>query len=165
MAGEVVVLAEQDRSRWDAGLIAQGCALLDASLRRTGGVADPYQLQAAIAATRGRAASYPETDWAEIVRLHDLLCGVAPSPAAALSRAVAVAEASGAGAGLAALEAVAPGPRWYAVRGELLARLGRYAEAVEALTASLAGEVTATERRYREGQRTRWARAAGSDPA
>ena len=81
-AGEVVLLADQDRSRWDAAAIAEGCGLLDASLRRTGGVADPYQLQAAIAAEHARAPSYAATAWAEIVRLYDLLLGVAPTPAA-----------------------------------------------------------------------------------
>jgi RNA polymerase sigma-70 factor (ECF subfamily) len=96
------------------------------------------------------------------VRLYDLLLTVAPTPAAALSRAVAVAEGSGAAAGLAALEAVPPSPRWHAVRGELLARQGRYAEAVLAATASLAGELTGPERRHRERRRATWAERAGS---
>jgi RNA polymerase sigma-70 factor (ECF subfamily) len=154
--GEVVALAAQDRSRWDAALIAEGCALLAGSLRRTDGLADVYQLQAAIAAEHARTPSYPATDWAELVRLYDLLLDVAPSPAAALARAVAVAEASGAAAGLAALDAVPPGQRWDAVRAELLAREARWAEAVAAIDASLAGEVTAPERRYREGLRRRY---------
>jgi len=159
-AGEVVPLADQDRSRWDAALIAEGTALLDASLRRTVGVADPYQLQAAIAAEHARAASYRQTDWPEIVRLYDLLLSVAPNPAAALSRAVAVAEATGAAAGLAALDAVPPSPRWHAVRSELLARQGRFAEAVQAITTSLTGELTVPERRYRERRRATWAARA-----
>jgi len=158
--GDVVLLADQDRSRWDAARIAEGCALLDASLRCTRGVADPYQLQAAIAAEHARAASYAETDWAQIVRLYDLLLTVAPSPAAALSRAVAVAEATGAAAGLAALEAIPSSARWHAVRGELLAREGRYAEAVEAATRSLTGELTSPERLYRERRRASWATMA-----
>jgi len=156
-AGEVVPLADQDRSRWDRARIADGLALLDASLRRTGGIADPYQLQAAIAAEHDRAPTYADTDWAEIVRLYDLLLTVAPTPAAALSGAVAVAESAGPDAGLAALEGIRPSPRWHAVRGELLARQGRYAEAVEAATASLTGEVTGPERRYRERRRASWA--------
>jgi RNA polymerase sigma-70 factor (ECF subfamily) len=160
--GEVVLLADQDRSRWDACLIAEGAALLDESLRRTGGVADPYQLQAAIAFEHARAPSYAETDWAEIVRLYDLLVAVAPSDAAGLNRAVAVAEASGARAGLAALERVPPNARWHAVRGELLAREGRFAEAVEATTASLTGELTAPERRFRERRRVEWTALAAS---
>jgi RNA polymerase sigma factor (sigma-70 family) len=156
-AGEVVTLADQDRSRWDRARIADGLALLDGSLRRTRGIADPYQLQAAIAAEHDRASSYADTDWTEIVRLYDLLLTVAPTPAAALSRAVAVAESAGPDAGLAALEAIPPSPRWHAVRGELLACQGRYAEAVEAATASLTGEVTGPERRYRERRRASWA--------
>ena len=155
-AGEVVLLADQDRSRWDRARIAEGCALLDASLRRTGGIADPYQLQAAISAQHAAAVSYARTDWAEIVRLYDLLLAVAPTPAAALSRVVAVAEAAGPAAGLAALEAVPAGARWHAVRGELLARLGRYAEAVEAATAALAQELTEPERRHQERRRASW---------
>jgi RNA polymerase sigma factor (sigma-70 family) len=156
-AGDVVVLAEQDRSRWSGPLIAEGSALLDASLRRSAGVADPYQLQAAIAAEHARAARYADTDWREIVRLYDLLLSVAPSDAAALSRSVALAEAAGAAAGLSALAAIPPSPRWHAVRGDLLAREGRYLEAVEAITASLAGELTSPERRYREARLAAWA--------
>jgi RNA polymerase sigma factor (sigma-70 family) len=159
-SGEVVLLVDQDRERWDAGQIAEGCALLNASLRRTGAVADPYQLQAAIAAEHARAASYAGTDWAEIVRLYDLLLSVAPSPSAALSRAVAVAEAGGPDAGLDALRTVPPGPRWQAVRAELLARSGRYAEAVDAADQALAGELTGPERRYQRGRREAWAALA-----
>jgi RNA polymerase sigma factor (sigma-70 family) len=155
--GDVVVLADQDRSRWDAERIAEGRALLATSLRRTSGIADPYQLQAAIAAEHASAPSYAGTNWAEIVRLYDLLLSVAPSPGAALSRAVALAEAEGAAAGLAALDGIPVSPRWHAVRGELLAREGRYAEAVAAATASLDGELTAPERRYRERRRAVWA--------
>ncbi|MFL6140299.1 MAG: RNA polymerase sigma factor [Labedaea sp.] len=164
--GEVVPLAAQDRSRWDAALIAEGFALLADSLRKTDGLADVYQLQAAIAAEHARTPSYSATDWAELVRLYDLLLGVAPGPAAALARAVAVAEASGAAAGLAALDAVPPSQRWHAVRAELLAREGRHPEAVAALDVSLAGDVTAPERRFREGLRRQWVdrtEAAGQD--
>jgi RNA polymerase sigma factor (sigma-70 family) len=156
-AGEVVLLADQDRTRWDAGLIAEGVALLDASLRRTAGVADPYQLQAAIAAEHARSTSYAGTDWAEITRLYDLLLSVAPSAGAALSRAVAVAEAAGPDAGLDALGSVPSGPRWHAVRAELLARTGRYGAAVDAADEALAGELTEPERRYQERRRAQWA--------
>ena len=134
--------------------------MLDSSLRRTRGIADPYQLQAAIAAEHTRSPSYAGTDWREIVRLYDLLLTVAPSAAVALNRAVALAEAAGAAAGLASLASIAPSPRWHAVRGELLARQGRYAEAVEATTAALAGELTAPERRYRERRLADWAARA-----
>ena len=156
-AGDVVLLADQDRARWDAGQIAEGRALLDASLRRTGAVADPYQLQAAIAAQHAGAASYAGTDWVEVVRLYDLLLRVAPSPAAALSRAVAVAEARGSAAGLDALRSAPSGPRWHAVHAELLARSGRYREAVDAATEALADELTEPERRYQQSRRDEWA--------
>ncbi|HMJ75710.1 MAG TPA: DUF6596 domain-containing protein [Iamia sp.] len=151
--GEVVTLDEQDRSRWDAAAIARGIELLNDSLLRTAGQADPYQLQAAIAAEHARAPSYAATDWAEVLRLYDLLVTVAPSEAAALGRTVALAEATGPDAGLAALADLAPSPRLHAVRAELLARAGRYPEAVEALDQSLAGPSTVPERRHREARR------------
>ena len=154
--GDVVLLADQDRSRWDTTLAGEGQALLDSSLRRTNGVADPYQLQAAIAAEHTRAPDYPSTDWPEIVRLYDLLTSVAPSPAAALSRAVALAESGDTEAALTALESVPPDPRHHAVRGELLARQGRYTEAVEAATAALSGDLTTPERHHRERRRAEW---------
>ncbi len=148
--GDVVVLADQDRRRWDHDLIAEGEALLDGSLRRTHGVADPYQLQAAIAAEHDRAPSYEHTDWAAVVSLYDLLLSVAPTSSAALSRVVAIAEARGPEIGLAALDLVPPGPRWHAVRGELLARVGQPDEAVAEIRAALDGDITEPERRYRE---------------
>jgi RNA polymerase sigma-70 factor (ECF subfamily) len=161
-AGEVVLLADQDRALWDRGQIGEGVQLLDESLRRTQAIADPYQLQAAIAAEHARASSYDATDWAEIVRLYDLLLAVAPSGPAALSRAVAIAEREGADAGLAALRQLAPEPRLEAVRSELLARAGRYTEAVDAVDASLVGDVTDPERRYRERKRAEWAGSQGN---
>lgn len=156
--GEVVTLDRQDRTRWDHALISRGRELLDSSLSATNGQADPYQLQAAIAAEHASAPAYDATDWAELVRLYDLLLSVAPSPAGQLARAVAVAEALGAAAGLAALDGVVASPRRHAVRGELLAREGRCVEAVEALTASLDGDVSAPERRYRVRRREDLAR-------
>ncbi|MCV7123440.1 RNA polymerase sigma factor [Mycobacterium lacus] len=160
-AGDPVTLAEQDRSLWDTGAIDEALHLLDESLRRTGTVADPYQLQAAIAAEHARAASYQATDWAEIVRLYDLLLSVQPSAPAALARAVAVAESEGAAAGLHELDQLAPDQRWHAVRGELLAREGRFAEAVEATLASLTDSVTTPERRHRRRRIAEWSRQQG----
>ncbi|MFC5003992.1 RNA polymerase sigma factor [Dactylosporangium cerinum] len=148
-SGDVVTLDRQDRSRWSGATIARGIALLNASLHASSRRADAYQLQAAIAAEHARAASYDGTDWPEIVRLYDLLVSVAPSPAVGLARAVAVAEADGTDAGLALLADLPPSPRWHAVRGDLLARAGRYADAVAALTASLDGPATDPERRHR----------------
>jgi RNA polymerase sigma-70 factor (ECF subfamily) len=151
--GDVVTLDQQDRGRWDGDAIARGIALLNDSLRSTAGQADAYQLQAAIAAEHARAAGYDDTDWAEILRLYDLLVSVAPSDAAGLGRAVAAAEAHGPAAGLAMLADLAPNPRWHAVRAELLARAGRYAEAAHELADSLDGTATDPERQYRERRR------------
>ena len=142
-AGDPVLLADQDRTLWDATAIAEALTLLNTSLRRTSAVADPYQLQAAIAAEHARAISYQATDWQEIVRLYDLLMTVQPSAPAALARAVAVAESDGAAAGLDALADLGPDQRWHAVRAELLAREGRYAEAVAATRESITDEVSA----------------------
>lgn len=161
-AGELVLLADQDRRLWDAGMIAEGAELLAASLRRTRAVADPYQLQAAVAVEHARSASYRSTDWSEVVRLYDLLVSVAPSPAAELNRAVAVAELSGPGAGLTALERCPASPRWHAVRAELLARRGDLAAAVVAVTASLEGQMTDPERRFRTARLAEWAVRAGA---
>lgn len=163
-AGDPVLLADQDRARWDRAAIAEALTLLDRSLRRTAGVADPYQLQAAVAAEHARAGSYATTDWPGIVRLYDILLPVAPTSAAALARAVAVAEASGAAAGLAALDGIPPDPRWHAVRGELLARQGRYADAVAATRAALAGPANDPERRFRERRIAQWSRPPLPDP-
>ncbi|WP_370333038.1 RNA polymerase sigma factor [Mycolicibacterium hippocampi] len=156
--GTPVVLAEQDRAAWDAVAIDEGCSLLAESLRRSGGVADPYQLQAAIAATHAAAASYPDTDWEEIVRLYDLLIDVHPSPSARLARVVAVAEAQGTPAGLAALADLEPDNRWHAVRAELLARDGCYVEAVDEMTASLTGAISDAEAEHRRQLIARWTR-------
>ena len=157
--GAPVLLADQDRGRWDRALIAEATALLDRSLRRTDAVADPYQLQAAIAAEHARAPAYPDTDRAEVVRLYDILVSVAPTAAARLARAVAVAELAGADAGLRALDGIEPDHRWHAVRGELLARQGRLAEAVAATRAALDGAVSEPERRHRRDRIAAWERA------
>lgn len=156
--GNPVVLAEQDRAAWDAAAIDEGCELLAESLRRSGGVADPYQLQAAIAAAHAAAASYPDTDWEEIVRLYDLLIDVHPSPSARLARVVAVAEAQGTPAGLAALADLEPDNRWHAVRAELLARDGCYVEAVDEMTASLTDAISDAEAEHRRQLIARWTR-------
>ena len=161
--GEPVLLADQDRSRWDAAAIDEGLRPLATSLDRTAGQADPYQLQAAIAAQHALAPTASATDWAEIVRLYDLLLSVQPnSTPAALGRAVAVAEAYGTPAGLAALDALdarAPDPhdhRRTAIRAELLARLGQYAEAVATMRRSLDEPLPDPERVHRLGRITTW---------
>jgi RNA polymerase sigma factor (sigma-70 family) len=154
--GDPVLLADQDRSRWVRALIAEGADLLAQSLRRTGGVADPYQLQAAIAYEHDRAGAYADTDWAEIVRLYDLLLSVAPSDPGALGRAVALAERDGPEAGLAALRDLPADQRREAVRSELLARLGRYAEAAEAVSAALTTDAPAGQQRFWRARLATW---------
>jgi RNA polymerase sigma-70 factor (ECF subfamily) len=164
-AGDPVLLADQDRTLWDTTAIDEALTLLDTSLRRTDAVADPHQLQAAIAAEHARATCYQATDWQEIVRLYDLLLTVQPSAPAALARAVAIAESDGAAAGLDALADLSydheknHDQRWHAVRGELLAREGRYAEAVAATRESITDEVSAPERRHRERRIVAWSAA------
>nr|MDT0665193.1 DUF6596 domain-containing protein [Micromonospora sp. DSM 115978] len=148
--GEVVLLADADRTRWDRAKIDEGVALVAEALRRCDGWADPYQLQAAIAACHNTAPSFEATDWAEIVRLYDYLADVAPSPVVLLNRAVAVAERDGPAAGLEALAAVAGLERfhlWHAARGELLARAGQAGEARTALEQALRCEPSAPEQR------------------
>lgn len=151
--GDVVTLDQQDRGRWDAAAIVRGIALLNDSLRCSDGQADAYQLQAAIAAEHDRAASYDDTDWTEILRLYDLLVSIAPSHAAGLGRVVAAAEAADPATGLAMLAELPPSPRWHAVRAELLAREGRYAEAARELAESLDGPATQPERQHRKRRR------------
>ncbi|RDI96908.1 RNA polymerase sigma factor [Dyella solisilvae] len=134
--GEPILLGEQNRARWDQLLIRRG---LD-SLQRAevlGGAEGPYALQAAIAACHARAHFAEETDWARIAALYDTLALRMPSPVVSLNRAVAHAQAFGPAAGLALVDALVDEPRLRhyhllpSVRGELLGRLGRHAEARE----------------------------------
>src|SRR6185503_5456355 len=97
-AGELVSLSDQDRSRWDAGAIAEGCALLDTALGH--GCPGPYQLQAAIAACHATAATAAATNWPRIVALYARLADLYPTPVVRLNHAVAVAMADGPAAGL-----------------------------------------------------------------
>jgi RNA polymerase sigma factor (sigma-70 family) len=125
--GSPILLQDQDRRRWDRLLIRRGLAALD----RADGTLGPYVLQASIAACHARAASSEATDWTRIAALYDVLAHVSPSPVVELNRAVAVANAHGPARGLAIVDAVdLPNyPLVPAVRGELLSRLGRDAEA------------------------------------
>jgi len=154
--GDPVPLAAQDRSRWDRSMIEEACGLHEDSLRRTQGIADPYQLQAAIAYEHDRAASYAATDWDEILRLYDLLISVAPSTPAALGRAVALVERDGPEAGLAALASLPLDTRREAVRSELLARAGRPAEAAAAVSVALAGGAPEAQKRYWRQRLATW---------
>lgn len=132
--GRPVLLPDQDRSRWDALLIRRGLAAL-ASAQALGGASGPYALQAALAACHARARHADETDWVEIVALYDALAQVSPSPVVELNRAVAVGMAFGPAAGLEIVDALANEAtlaryHWLpSVRGDLLAKLGRSAEA------------------------------------
>lgn len=139
--GRPVLLADQQRGRWDRLLIRRGLAGLEraeALCAAQGRALGPYALQAAIAACHARAASAGDTDWPRIAAVYDALAAVAPSPVVELNRAVAVAQAFGPEAGLAIVEALLTDAalkhyHWLpAVRGDLLARLGRSAEAREA---------------------------------
>ncbi|MEA2611095.1 MAG: hypothetical protein QOG32_821 [Chloroflexota bacterium] len=136
-AGEPIPLLEQDRGRWDQLLIRRGFAALERA-DELGGALGPYALQAAIAACHARAATPEATDWPRLAALYDALAQLAPSPIVELNRAVAVGMAFGPAAGLEVVERLTTEPslRGYhllpAVRGDLLARLGRHEEAAEA---------------------------------
>lgn len=131
--GEPVLLADQNRSRWNRLLVRRGFAALERA--GDGRSYGPYALQAAIAACHARAGSYEATDWATIAALYGRLGTLAPSPVVELNRAVAVSMTEGAGAALAIVDALAAEPalaRYHllpSVRGDLLVRLGRTAEA------------------------------------
>jgi predicted RNA polymerase sigma factor len=133
-SGELVLLLEQDRARWDHLLIRRGLAALERA-EKLGGALGLYALQAAIAACHARAHSPEETDWVRIAALYDALAELAPSPVVELNRAVAVAMASGPEAGLELVDALTSEPslqRYHllpSVRGDLLAKLGRFDEA------------------------------------
>ena len=138
--GNLVLLADQDRARWDRDLIAEGLAHLAAAGPPAN--AGFYQLQAAIAACHARAESWAATDWASIVALYDRLVALAPSPVIALNRATAIAMADGPAAGLAALDGAAlRGLGAYhllpAARADCLRRLGRRREAAAEYRAAL----------------------------
>ena len=140
--GRLVRLAEQDRSRWDTELVTEGQSIVRACLRRN--LPGPYQIQAAIAAVHSEGV----TDWAQVVALYDQLLACAPSPVVALNRAIAVAERDGAAAGLPLIDALALDGYhlFHAARAELLHRLGRRAEAVEAFERALALTTNGAER-------------------
>jgi RNA polymerase sigma-70 factor (ECF subfamily) len=153
-AGDLVLLADQDRSRWDHALIAEGQALVRQCLRRDR--PGPYQIQAAINAVHSEAPDAAATDWTQIVRLYDQLLAVAPSPVVALNRAVAVAETDGPEAALALVDGLdLDGYHlFHAIRADLLRRRGRDAEAGSAYEAAIARTENLAERAFlRRGRR------------
>jgi RNA polymerase sigma-70 factor, ECF subfamily len=133
-AGEPILLLEQNRGRWDQLLIRRGLAALQ-RCEALGGALGPYALQAAVAACHARAPTAAQTDWNRIVALYDALAQLTPSPVVELNRAVAVSMAFGPAAGLDLVDALAADPRLNdyhllpSVRGDLLEKVGRFAEA------------------------------------
>ena len=153
-AGDLVPLDQQDRRLWDAGLIAEGCALAEAALRQPGFGA--YALQAAIAAVHAEAADAAATDWPQIVGLYDALLRREPSPVIALNRAVAVAMHDGPEAGLALVQPLLPALAGYAatpaVLADLCRRAGRLDEARSHYRAAAAAARQPAERDHLLGQ-------------
>jgi RNA polymerase sigma-70 factor, ECF subfamily len=149
-AGDLVLLSDQDRRRWDRGLIEEGQTLVRRCLRH--GQPGPYQIQAAINAVHSDAATAQDTDWGQILTLYDQLSAVAPGPVVSLHRAVAVAEVDGPAAALAVIEdlQVERYHLFHAIRADLLRRLGRHADAAAAYEAALERTDNAAERRFIE---------------
>jgi RNA polymerase sigma-70 factor (ECF subfamily) len=144
--GGVVLLSDQDRGRWDHGLIAEGQALVRQCLRRNR--PGPYQIQAAINAVHSDATVAADTDWPQILELYDQLLVLTPSPVVALNRAVAVAEVDGPVVALTLLDGLDLGDYhlFHAIRADLLARLGRVDEAAHAYETAIALTLNAPER-------------------
>jgi RNA polymerase sigma-70 factor (ECF subfamily) len=167
-AGDLVLLLDQDRSRWDRERIAEGTELLERALRqrRPG----PLQIQAAIAGIHAQAARPEDTDWEQIAGLYAELCRRAPSPVAELNRGVAVAMAHGPEAGLDVIDEVAAGGvldqyhYLHAARADLLRRLGRNEEAEAAYTRALALGCSPVERRFLEERRASVSSRSPSSP-
>jgi RNA polymerase sigma-70 factor (ECF subfamily) len=151
--GGLVLLADQDRSRWDRDRIAEGQAIVRRCLRRN--QPGPYQLQAAINAVHSDAATAAATDWRQILALYDQLLALAPSPVVALNRAVAVAEVDGPAAALALVDGLdlQDWHLFHAVRADLLRRLHRDAEAARAYEEAIARTGNAAERDFLRGRR------------
>ena len=152
--GELVLLADQDRSRWDRARIAEGAALLRRAI--SSGPVGPFTLQAAIAAAHAEAPTAEATDWDRIVGLYDLLVRADPSPVVELNRAVAVAMRDGPAAGLALIDALLAAGQLggyhlaHAARADLLRRLGRPDDARAAYRRALDLTRQGPERRFLE---------------
>lgn len=147
-------LSDQDRSRWDLGMIEEGQDLVRACLRRNR--PGPYQVQAAIAAVHSDAPTHEQTDWSQVVALYDQLLAMVPSPGAVLSRAVAIGWRDGPEAGLAAVEQTGldASHLFHAGRAEFLAALGRTAEADAAFERASDLTVNESERAFFERRRS-----------
>ena len=157
--GAMVLMADQDRSRWDHAAIDEAGAAVERALRRRR--PGPFQIQGAIACLHGLAPTYAETDWPQIAELYRLLEGQQPTAVVRVNRAVAVGEAHGASEGLAVLDSLSPADgeqvrQWHlywSVRSELLRRCGRQAAAVDALDTALACEMNDSDRALLIGRR------------
>ena len=152
--GDLVLLADQDRRRWDREAIAEAEDLLDRALRRR--TPGPFQIEAAIACLHGTAPSFDQTDWRQIAGLYRTLEAMKPGAVVAVNRAVAEAMASGPDAGLAVLDGIEGADEWHlawATRSELLRRAGRSDEAADALDRALELPMNEADRRLLEGRR------------
>jgi RNA polymerase sigma-70 factor, ECF subfamily len=179
--GDVVLLDDQDRTRWNRSQIQEALALLDGASAASGSsataafsasaasAAGPFALQAAIAAVHCRAATPAATDWPEILRLYDRLAAVHPSPVVALNRAAAVAMVHGPEAALALIDAIAADGDlddhhlMHSARADMLRRLGRFGEAIGSYSRALELAGSAGERRFLEGRRREAVLRAGGD--
>ena len=151
--GRLVRLADQDRTRWNRALIAEGQGIVRGCLRRN--ARGPYQIQAHLAAAHSTAPSWQETDWDRIVGLYDLLGSITASPVVALNRAVAVTERDGPEAGLAALKTIAGleySHLWHAALADNLYRLGRTSDAAGELHAAVTLAPSEAEQRLLQGR-------------
>jgi len=146
--GSLVLLGEQDRTRWDRAMIAEGQAILRRCLGRN--QPGPYQLQAAINAVHADAPTLQQTDWPQIVALYDQLLMVAPTPVVALNRAIAIGELQGPAVALALVEELELDNYYpfHATRADLLRRLGRHREAAAAYQRAAAMAPTEAERDF-----------------
>ncbi len=164
--GELVLLDDQDRSRWDAARIAEGRALVERAL--AAGRPGPYQLQAAVAALHDEAATAADTDWAQIAALYAALARMDPSPVVQLNFAVAVAMADRPEVGLAMMDGIAADgtldtyPYLHAARADMLRRLERWTEAVAAYQRALELTSNGAERTFLEARRQAAITSAGS---
>jgi RNA polymerase sigma-70 factor, ECF subfamily len=146
--GDLVLLADQDRARWNRDLIAEGQAIVRACLRRN--QPGPYQIQAAINAVHSDASVAADTDWRQILHLYDQLLTLTPTPIVALNRAVALAEVDGPAAALDVVDGLDLSGfyLYHAIRASLLRRLGRIEDAVPAYDAAIALAENAAERTF-----------------
>jgi RNA polymerase sigma factor (sigma-70 family) len=156
--GRLLLLSEQDRTRWDRQLICEGTALLTDALRR--GAPTRYAVEAAIAATHAEAPTWPDTDWAEITALYDVLRRLWPSPVVELNRAVAIGLRDGPAAGLDAMAPILADPALAtygylsAARADFLRQLGHWPEAAQAYEEALALTGNQAERAFLTGRLT-----------